>query len=161
MIETGLVHVPYEIPQKKKMKKKWMCANRHHHHVSSARISLALSLSRHSSISSIASGRVFKATSRIGTELLYVGLSCSSSLCSSMWRGPLEYITYELVPTLPAVSRMSGSFNFDSFLGGWSVAIQLLLCGGLLPGLLSVPTMNSDFWADSVSLMAYQFSWVI
>ena len=32
--------------------------------------------------------QVFKATSRIGTELLYVGSSWPSCLCSSMWRGP-------------------------------------------------------------------------
>ena len=38
--------------------------------------------------------QVFKATSRIGTELLYVGSSWPSCLCSAMWRGPQEYITY-------------------------------------------------------------------
>ena len=32
-----------------------------------------------------------------------------------LWRGPQEYVTYELVPTSPAVSRMSGSSNLDSF----------------------------------------------
>ena len=32
--------------------------------------------------------QVFKATSCISIELLYVGSSWSSSLCSSMWRGP-------------------------------------------------------------------------
>ena len=31
--------------------------------------------------------QVFWATSHIGTELLYVGLSWSSCLCSSMWKG--------------------------------------------------------------------------
>ena len=60
----------------------------------------------------------FWVTSRIGTELLYVGSCWSSCLCSSMWRGSLEYITYELVPTSLAVSRMSGSSNFDSFRDG-------------------------------------------
>ena len=53
--------------------------------------------------------QVFRATSRIGIELLCVGSSRSSFLCTSMWRGPPEYITYELFPTSPAVSRMSGS----------------------------------------------------
>ena len=43
--------------------------------------------------------QVFRATSRIGTELLYVGSSWSSFLCSSMWRGPQEYVTYEFVLT--------------------------------------------------------------
>ena len=42
-----------------------------------------------------------------------------SCLCLSMWRGPQKYIPYELIPTSPAVSRMSGSSNFDSFCDGW------------------------------------------
>ena len=53
--------------------------------------------------------QVLRTTSRIGTELLYVGSSWSSCLCTSMWRGPQEYIIYELVPTSPAVSGVSGS----------------------------------------------------
>ena len=56
---------------------------------------------------------VFRTISRIGTELLYVGSRGSSCLCSSMWRGPLEYVTYKFVPTSLAVSCMSGSSNFD------------------------------------------------
>ena len=35
---------------------------------------------------------VFKATSCIGTELLYAGSSWSSWLCSSRWRGPPENV---------------------------------------------------------------------
>ena len=62
---------------------------------------------------------VLRATSRIGTELLYVGSNWSSCLCSSMWRGPQEYVTYEFVPTSPAVSHMSGSSYLDSFRDGW------------------------------------------
>ena len=42
---------------------------------------------------------------------LYAFSSWSSYLCTSMWRGPQEYITYELVPTSPAVSCMSGLSN--------------------------------------------------
>ena len=79
--------------------------------------------------------QVLKSTSRICTELPYVGSSWTSCLCSFMWRGPQEYITYELVPTYPAMDRMSASSNFDSFRDGWSVALQLLLCGVLSPGL--------------------------
>ena len=62
---------------------------------------------------------VFKAISCIGTELLYVGSSWSSCLCSSMWKGSQEYVTYEFVPTSPAVSHMSGPSNLDSFGDGW------------------------------------------
>ena len=62
---------------------------------------------------------VFKATSRICTELLYVDSSWKSCLCSSTWRSPQEYVTYELVPTSPGMSCMSGLSNFDSFRDGW------------------------------------------
>ncbi len=43
-------------------------------------------------------------------------------LCFSinLLRGSQEYITYELVPTSPVVSCMSGSSSFDSFRDGWS-----------------------------------------
>ena len=54
----------------------------------------------------------------------------------SLWRCPQEYITYELIPTSPAVSCMSDSSNFDSFHDGWLVAIKLLLCEILSPGLV-------------------------
>ena len=37
--------------------------------------------------------QVFRTTSRIGTDLLYVGSSWSYCLCSSMWKGPQEYVT--------------------------------------------------------------------
>ena len=60
------------------------------------------------------SREVFQATPYISTELLYIGSSWSSYLSSSMWRGPQMYNTYEFVLT-SAVSRMSGSSNFDSF----------------------------------------------
>ena len=69
----------------------------------------------------------FLASSSICTELLYVYSSWTSCLCSSQWRGPQEYITYEIIPTSLAVSRVSGSSNFDSFLwrvvGGRTVAV--------------------------------------
>ena len=51
---------------------------------------------------------LLSAISHISTELLYVGLSWTSCLCSSMWRGPQEYITHEFPPTFPAVSHVSG-----------------------------------------------------
>ena len=53
-----------------------------------------------------------------------------------LWRGPKEYIPYELVPTSPAVSHMSLSSNLDSFCDKWLVAVQLLLCGVLPSGLV-------------------------
>ena len=74
------------------------------------------------------SWEVFQATFRIGTELWYIGSSWSSNLSSSMWRGPLEYVTYEFVLTSPAASHISGSSNLGSFRDGKSVAEQLLFC---------------------------------
>ena len=54
---------------------------------------------------------VFRATSVILTELLYVGSSWPSRFCSAICGGLLEYITYELVSASLAVSCMSGSSN--------------------------------------------------
>ena len=87
--------------------------------------------------------QVLRATSRIGTELLCVGSSRSSCLCTSMWRGLQEYITYELVPTSPAVSFKSGSSDFDSFRDGWLVAVHLLLYGVLSPGIVQYCSQHS------------------
>ena len=80
--------------------------------------------------------QVFMVTSHIGTELLYIGSIWSSCLCSTMWRDPHEYLTYELVPAYPAMCHMSGLSNFDSFCDGWLVAVQLLVCGVLPPWLI-------------------------
>ena len=68
----------------------------------------------------------FQTLSCIDTELLYKDSSWSSYRCSPMWRGPLEYITFEFVLTFPAVSRMSGSSNLDSFLW-WVVGGRALI----------------------------------
>ena len=78
-----------------------------------------LTLSHHPSLSSIASVRSsWLHLVCIDTELLYIGSSWSSCLCSSIWRGPREYVTYEFVLTSPVLSRMAGSSNLDSFRDG-------------------------------------------
>ena len=69
---------------------------------------------------------VFKATSPSAQSCCIIGSSWSYCLCSSMWWGSQEYVTYEFVPTSPAVSRMSGSSNLDSFRDGWWVAVCCL-----------------------------------
>ena len=79
----------------------------------------------------------------IDMELLYIGSSWSSWLYSSMWRGPQEYIAYEFVPPSPTVSCMSGLSYLDSFCAGWSVAIQLLFCRVLPPGLVLYCSQHS------------------
>ena len=64
------------------------------------------------------SWKIFKSTSCIGTELMYIGSSWLSCLCSSMCMVPQEYVAYEFVPTFPAVSCISDSSNLDSFCDG-------------------------------------------
>ena len=81
---------------------------------------------------------VFKVTSCISTELLYIDTSWSSCLCSSMGRSPQDYVTYALIPASPAVSRMSGSSNLDNFHDGWLVAVQLLLVVCYLQDLFNI-----------------------
>ena len=63
--------------------------------------------------------QILRATFHMGQELLYAGSNWTFCLCSSIWRGPLEYITHELVPTSPVVYLVSGLSNFDSFRNGW------------------------------------------
>ena len=45
---------------------------------------------------------------------------------------------YEFALTSPAVSRMSGSSNLDSFRDWWLLAVKLLFCVVLPPGLFSI-----------------------
>ena len=99
---------------------------------------------------------ILRAIYRIGTELLYLGSSWTSCLCSSIWMSPQEYITYELIPTSSAVSRVSGPSNFDSFRDGWLVAVQLLLCGVQSPGLVQYCSQHSCVIA--VKLFLHPFS---
>ena len=116
--------------------------NHHHHHVApSTRIYDTLS---HHPFSIVhRSRKLLKATSCIGTELLYVGSCWLSYLCSSMWIGQQEYVTYEFVPTSPAMSCMSASSNLDSFRDGWKVTVQLLVCRVLPPGLVQYCSQHS------------------
>ena len=67
--------------------------------------------------------QVFRVTSRVLTQLLYVGSCWSSHSCTSMCGGPQEYIAYELVLASPAVSCVSGSSNLYSFCDGGQVSV--------------------------------------
>ena len=58
--------------------------------------------------------------------------------------------------SLMSSSRMSGSSNFDSFRNGWWVAVQLLLCWVLPPGLVQYCSHYSCLVA--VKLFFYMFS---
>ena len=74
--------------------------------------------------------QVFRATSRIDTELQYVDSSWSSCLCSSMWRGQEEYVIYEFVPTSSAASCMSDSSKWIVFVmgGKWPYSCCFVGC---------------------------------
>ena len=128
--------------------------NHHHHDALSAWI--FLTLSRYPSLSDIAFGRSsgLHPVSALSC-CMYVCPSLTSSLCSSLRKGPREYITYEFVPTSPAVSCMSGSSNFDSFRDGWLVTVQLLFCGVLSPGL--VPYCSQHYRVVAVKLLLHTF----
>ena len=66
------------------------------------------------------------------------------------------YIAYEFALTSPTVSRMSGSFNLDGFRDGWLVAVQLLFCGMLPPGL--VQYSSKHYWIIAVKLFLHTLS---
>ena len=84
----------------------------HHHHVTpSAQISLTLS--RYPSLSSIASGRS-SGQHYISAQSCYMYVWAGHPAFARPCEGVHRNI-YELVQTSPAVSRMSGLSNFDSF----------------------------------------------
>ena len=95
---------------------KFIAISSHHHIVPSAQISLTLfaTLLYHPLLLVGLQGYILPRH-----RAVVCGYRWSSCLCSSMWRGPQEYVTYEFVPISPAVSRMSGSSNLDSFCDGW------------------------------------------
>ena len=99
---------------------------------------------------------VFRATSCILTQLLDVCSSWSSCFCPAICGGPQEYITYELVLASPAVTSMSASPNLDTFRGGRQVAVQLIPCGVLPPGLVQYCSQHSCVIA--VQLLLQPFS---
>ena len=67
------------------------------------------------------SWEVFLAISCIGRELLCIGSSWSSGPCSSMWKGPQEYIAYEFILTSPACLGRLTSIVF--MVGGCTAAV--------------------------------------
>ena len=116
----------------------------HHHHYHHHVVPLAwisLTLSRHFSLSIITSGRssglhpisshsccMYILAGRPALAWPYVGVHRSTSLMSS---------------SLPAVSCMPGSSNLDSFHDGRQVAVQLVSCGVLPPGLVQDCSQHS------------------
>ena len=61
---------------------------------------ISLTLSRHLSPFVHRFWQVLRATPHILTELLYVGTKWSPCFRLAMWRGPQEYITYEIIGDL-------------------------------------------------------------
>ena len=108
----------------------------HHHVAPSAQISLGLS--RHPSLSSIASGRSSGLHSKSAQSCCYVYSCWSSCLCSSMWRGPQEYVTYEFILSSPRVSRMSGSSTCIVFVKGGKWLYSCCFFGCFLQDLFKI-----------------------
>ena len=100
--------------------------------------------------------QVFRATPCILTLPLDICSCWSSCFCPAICGGPLEYITYELVPASPTVTCMSGLSNLDSFRDGRQVAVQLVPCGMLPPGLVQYCSQHSCVIA--VQLLLQPFS---
>ena len=116
-----LLYMPFRMYIKTRTQSEyiWNIYHHHHHVVPLARISLTLS--RHFSLSFIASGRssglhpvsshsccMYVRAGRLAFAQPYVGVHRSTSLMSSSL----------LVSTPPAVSCVSGSSNLDSFRDG-------------------------------------------
>ena len=132
----------------------WHTFHHHHHYhhvVLSAQISLTLSC--HPSLSSIASRR-FSMLHPVSVHVCRSKLVFLPLLVHV--RGSQEVVTNELVPTSPAVSCVSGSFNLDSFRDGLYVAVQSLLCGVLPPGVVQYCSQHSCVVA--VKLFLHMFS---
>ena len=86
----------------------------HHHHVRlPARISLTLS--RYLSLSFIAPGRSSRLHPISAQSYFILVLAGCPAFARPCERGPQENIACEFVLTSLAMSRMSGSFNLDSF----------------------------------------------
>ena len=116
----------------------------HHHHVTLS-IRIFLTLSRHTSLSSIAFGRS-SGLHPVSTQgcCMYVRARCPAFA--------QEYIIYELVPTSPAVSCMSGSSN--SFRDWWPYSCCFVGC--CLQDLLLLCLQHSCLIA--IKLFLYPFS---
>ena len=99
--------------------------------------------------------QVFRVASRILTQLLYVCSSWSSCFCLVICGGPQEYITDEFVLASPAVSCVSGSSNLYSFRDRRQVAVQLVSCGVLSPGLIQYCSQHSCVIAVQLLLQSF------
>ena len=126
-----------------KMHGKLPWQNHHHHHHVTLVARISLTLSRHSSLSFIVLGRssgqhpvsshscwMYVRAGRPAFARPCVGVHKSKSLMSSSL-------------LLPAVSCMSGSSNLNSFRDRRQVAVQLVSCGVLPPGLVQDCTQHS------------------
>ena len=92
----------------------------HHHGVLPARISLTLL--RHPSLPSVVSGRSSRLHHVSAQRCFYGGSIWSSYLCSSMWRGPQEYVTYMLRNIqcpIRAELHMRQNWRHGSWMADW------------------------------------------
>ena len=108
----------------------------HHHHHLALVARISLTLSRHSSLSFIALGRSsgqHPVSSHSCWMYVRAGRPAFARPCVEVHKSTSHY---EFVPASPAVSCMSGSSNLNSFRDRGQVAVQLVSCGVLPPGLV-------------------------
>ena len=111
--------------------------------------------------------QVFWTTSRILTQLLNVYSCQLSCFCMAMCGGPEKYITYEFITASLAVSCMSGSSNLNSFRDRRQMAIQVVSCRVLLPGLVQTKSYIIttakifDNWSQKVQLLIMNYDYII
>ena len=104
---------------------------------------ISLTLFRHPSLSSIApdrSSRLHPVSTQSWCIYVLASRPALACLCEGVHRSMLLMSSSQ---PFPVVSRIFGWSNVDSFRDGWQVAIQLLLCGVLPPGLVQYYSQHS------------------
>ena len=92
--------------------------------------------------------QVFRTTSRNGTELLYVGSSWSSCLCSALWRGHRS--TSLMNSSLLLLQYPSCLVRLTLMVSLWVLcAVQLLLCRVVPLGLVQYCSQHYSVVASS------------
>ena len=112
----------------------------HHHIALVARISLTLS--RHCSLSFIALGRS-SGKHPVSSHSCWMYVRAGRPAFAWPCVGIHKSTSHEFISASPAVSCMSGSSNLNSFRDRGQVAVQLVSCGVLLPGLVQDCTQHS------------------
>ena len=113
----------------------------HHHHVALV-VRISLTRSRHSSLSFIALGRSSGQHS-ISSHSCWIYVRAGRPAFAQPCVGSIRVHLLWVRPCFSAVFCMSGSSNLNSFRDRGQVAVQLVSCGVLPPGLVQDCTQHS------------------